>query len=62
MTARFDNCILSTLRFKMIFCFVKRNGGALFQMPQHFLWKIKVPVQTRADRCAAKRQLSQDFD
>src|SRR5438876_8036431 len=62
MTARFDNGNLSALRLEMIFCLVKRDAGALLQMPQHFFRKIDMPVQPRADCCPAKGQLSQNFD
>ena len=62
LPARFDNCILSALRFEMIFCFVKRDAGPLLQMPQHFFRKIDVPVQAGANGRPAKRQFAQNFD
>ena len=58
MTACFDNGVLSALRFEMIFGLVKRDTGRLLQVPQHFLWKIDVPVQARADGSSAQRKLA----
>src|SRR5437660_12830278 len=54
MTARFDNRVLSALRFEMIFCLVKCDARALLQMPQHFLRKVDVPIQARADRSSPR--------
>ena len=62
MTARFDNCILSSLGFEMILCLVKRDAGALFEMPEYFLRKIDMPIQTCADSRPAERQFTQSFD
>ena len=58
MTARFDNRVLSALRFEMIFCLVKCDARALLQMPQHFLRKVDVPIQARAHRGSAQRKLA----
>ena len=44
----------------MIFCLVKRDTRALLQVSQHFLRKIDVAVQARADRSSAQRKLAQN--
>ena len=62
VTADFNDCVLSTLRLKVVFCLAKSDAGALLQMPQHFFWKISMTVETGAYRSSAKCQLTQSFD
>src|SRR5438270_13335696 len=45
----------------MIFCLAKRDTRALLQVSQHFLRKIDVAVQARADRSSPQRKLAQNF-
>ena len=62
MTTRFNHRVFSSLRFEMIFRLVKRDAGTLFQMPQHFAWKIDMPIQTCAHRSSTERKLAQSLD
>ena len=62
MTARFDNRILSGLRFEMIFRLVNAMPGALLQVPQHFLRKIDMQIETRSDCYSSERNLTQNFN
>src|SRR6266478_7725485 len=62
MTARFNHCVLAALRFEMILRLVKGNAGALLQMSQYFAWKIDMAIQTRANRRATERKLTQSLD
>src|SRR4030095_1459342 len=62
MPAYFNNRILPSLRFEMILCLVKRDAGALLQMPQHLSRKINMAVETCAHRRSAQRELAPNFD
>ena len=62
MSARFDNCVLAALRFKMIFRLMKCDPGALFDVVQDFLGKIEMAIQTSADCGSAQCDLAQSFD
>ena len=46
----------------MIARFEEFDPGALMQVPHHFCRKIRMPIQARADRSAAQRQLAQNVD
>src|SRR5439155_12978154 len=62
MSARFDNCVLAALSFKMIFRLIKCDPGALLDMVQDFLGKIEMAIQTSADCGSAQCDLTQSFD
>ena len=56
LAARFDDRVLSALRFEMIRRFAKCDSGSLLEMVHHFRGKIVVPIQTGADGGAAERE------
>ena len=58
MTAHFHDGVFATLRFEMVFCFVKDDAGALLQVPQYFSREIDISIQTCAYSCSAKRKLA----
>jgi hypothetical protein len=62
VTADFNDRVFSALRFKVVFCLVKRDASVLLQMPQHFFWKIDVSVQAGAHRGPAHCKFTQSFD
>src|SRR3954451_23285114 len=62
MTAGFDNGVLSALRLEMVLRFVKCDPRSLLDMTQEFFRKIDVSIQPCAHCCAAKGNLSQDFN
>src|SRR5439155_25775000 len=62
MTARFDNRVLSTLRFKMIFCLAKSDTSSLLEVPQHFSRKIDMAIQACAYGRSTERKLPSSLD
>src|SRR5713101_8878658 len=63
-SARFDHCVLSALRFEMIFRLVKCDADALLQVPQHFFGRSICrlrPGPTAVPPSAISRKTSTDF-